>query len=196
MADKDLFAERGRTLEEEYFRKREKELIEKMRQHAEAEAARRRLGEQAGVADEEILQDLQALGYTAETVALLHVVPLVQMAWAEGNVSDRERDLILEAARARGVEPGSAADRQLASWLTRRPSEDFFEKTLRAIGAILQAQPPEMRAASEKDLLSYCTAIASASGGIMGFRTVSDEERQILGRISREFEKAHGPRNG
>ena len=196
MADKDLFADRGRTLEEEYFRKREKELIEKMRHHAEAEAARRRLGEQAGVADEEILQDLQALGYTAETVALLHVVPLVQMAWAEGNVSDRERDLIVEAARARGVEPGSAADRQLASWLTRRPSEDFFEKTLRAIGAILQAQPPETRAASEKDLLSYCTAIASASGGIMGFRTVSDEERQILGRISREFEKAQGPRKG
>jgi hypothetical protein len=167
-----------------------------MRQHAEGEAERRRLGEQAGVADEGILQDLQALGYTAETVTLLHVVPLVQMAWAEGNVSDRERDLIVEAARARGVEPGSAADRQLASWLTRRPSEDFFEKTLRTIGAILQAQPPETRAASEKDLLSYCTAIAAASGGIMGFRTVSDEERQILERISREFEKAHGPREG
>ncbi len=196
MADKDLFSERGRSLEEEYFRKKEKELIDKMRQHAEAEAERRRLGEQAGVADEEILQDLQALGYTAETVTLLHVVPLIQMAWAEGNVSDRERDLIVEAARARGVEPGSAADRQLASWLTRRPSEDFFEKTLRAIGAILQAQPPETRAASEKDLLSYCTAIASASGGIMGFRTVSDEERQILERISREFEKAHGPKQG
>jgi hypothetical protein len=196
VADKDLFAERGRSLEEEYFRKKEKELIDKMRQHAEGEAERRRLGEQAGVADEGILQDLQALGYTAETVTLLHVVPLVQMAWAEGNVSDRERDLIVEAARARGVEPGSAADRQLASWLTRRPSEDFFEKTLRTIGAILQAQPPETRAASEKDLLSYCTAIAAASGGIMGFRTVSDEERQILERISREFEKAHGPREG
>jgi hypothetical protein len=196
VADKDLFAERGRSLEEEYFRKREKELIEKMRQHADAEAERRRLGESAGVADEGILQDLQALGYTPETVTLLHVVPLVQMAWAEGNVSDRERDLIVEAARARGVEPGSPADRQLASWLTRRPPEDFFEKTLRAIAAILQAQPAEARAASQKDLLSYCTAIASASGGIMGFRTVSDEERQVLGRISQEFEKAHGPKHG
>jgi hypothetical protein len=196
VAEKDLFAERGRSLEEEYFRKREKELIDKMRQHAEAEAEQRRLGENAGVADEEILQDLQALGYTAETVTLLHVVPLVQMAWAEGNVSDRERDLIVEAARARGVEPGSPADRQLASWLTRRPSEDFFEKTLRAIGAILQARPAEERAASQKDLLSYCSAIASASGGILGFRTVSDEERQILSRISQEFEKARGPKHG
>jgi hypothetical protein len=195
VADKDLFAERGRTLEEEYFRKREKELIEKMRQRAQADSERRRLGEEAGVADQEILQDLQALGYTAETVTLLHVVPLVQMAWAEGNVSDRERELIIEAARTRGVEQGSPADRQLDSWLTRRPTEEFFEKTLRAIGAILQAQPAAERAASQKGLLSYCTAIASASGGIMGFRRVSDEERQILGRISQEFEKAHGPRH-
>jgi hypothetical protein len=196
VTDKDLFAERGRSLEEEYFRKREQELIEKMRQHADADAARRRLGEQAGVADEEILQDLQALGYTAETVTLLHLVPLVQMAWAEGDVSDRERDLIKEAARARGIAAGSPADQQLSHWLTRRPADDFFEKTLRAIGAVLQAQPAETRAASQKDLLSYCTAIASASGGILGFRTVSDEERQLLSRISQEFEKAHGPGRG
>ena len=194
MADKDLFAERGRTLEEEYFRKREKELIEKMRRRAEAEAERQRLGEQAGVADEEVLQDLQALGYTAETVTLLHLVPLVQMAWAEGNVSDRERDLIVEAARTRGVSAGSPADQQLTSWLTRRPSEEFFEKTLRTIGAILQSRPAQERAASQKDLLSYCSAIASASGGILGFGAVSDQERQILGRISQELEKAHGKR--
>jgi hypothetical protein len=192
MAEKDGFGDRRRGLEEEYFRKREKELVEKMRRRAEAEAERRRLGEQAGVADEEILQDLQALGYTPETVMLLHLVPLVQMAWAEGGVSERERELIIEAARARGIEAGSPAGRQLAGWLTQRPSSELFEKTLRAIGAVLQARPAEDREASERDLLSYCSAIASASGGILGFRTVSEEERQVLARISQELERAHG----
>ena len=193
MADRDAFADRRRSLEEEYFRKREKELIEKMRLRAAAEAERRRMGEQTGVADEEVLQDLQALGYTAETVMLLHLVPLVQMAWAEGHVSDRERALIVEAARSRGIDAGSAADRQLSTWLTHRPSGEFFEKTLRAIGAILQGRPVEEREASQRDLLSYCTAIASASGGILGFRAVSDEERQVLARISDELERTHGP---
>ena len=77
VADKDVLAERGRSLEDEYFRRREKELIQKMQQRAEDEAARRRLGEQMGVADEDILRDLQALGYSPETVMLLHLVPLV-----------------------------------------------------------------------------------------------------------------------
>ncbi len=189
MTDKDAFAERGRTLEEDYFRRKEKEVIEKMRRKAEADAQRKRLGEQAGVADEDVLRDLQELGYTPETVMLLHLVPLIQTAWAEGGVTQKERDLVIKAARTRGIAAGSAADEQLNRWLAQRPSDDLFEKTLRAIRTILQAQSPEARTASERDLLSLATAIASASGGIVGFHAVSDEERQILAHIHEELEK-------
>ena len=189
MTDKDAFAERGRSLEEEFFHRKEKELIDKMRVRAAADEQRRRLGEQAGVADEEVLKDLQELGYTPETVMLLHLVPLIQTAWAEGGVSPRERDLIVKAARSRGIAAGSPADQQLELWLTQRPSDALFDKTLRAIRAILEAQSPETRAASEKDLLSLATAIAAASGGIVGFRSVSEEERQILATISQELHK-------
>ncbi len=189
MTDKDAFAERGRSLEEEFFHRKEKELIDKMRVRAAADEQRRRLGEQAGVADEEVLKDLQELGYTPETVMLLHLVPLIQTAWAEGGVSARERDLIVKAARSRGIAAGSPADQQLELWLTQRPSDALFDKTLRAIRAILEAQSPETRAASEKDLLSLATAIAAASGGIVGFRSVSEEERQILATISQELHK-------
>ena len=190
MTDRDAFAERGRSLEEEYFRRKEKEVIEKMRVRAAAEEQRRRLGEQAGVADEEVLRDLQELGYTPETVMLLHLVPLIQTAWAEGGVSQKERDLIVKAARSRGIAAGSPADQQLDLWLAERPSDELFEKTLRAIRTILQAQSPDAREASERDLLSLSTAIASASGGIVGFRAVSEEERQILAHISDELKKS------
>jgi hypothetical protein len=192
MADKEFFGDRRRSQEEEYFRRQEQELIEKLRKRGEEAAARRRLAEKSGVADEEILSDLQALGYTPETVMLLHLVPLVQVAWAEGGVSDRERDLIAQAARSRGIDGGSEADRQLTAWLERRPSDEFFEKTLRAIRAMLAAQPDAEGAVAGRDLLSYCTRIASASGGVLGFGKVSDEERALLARITAELERHHG----
>lgn len=192
MADKELFGDRRRSQEEEYFRRQEKELIEKLQQRGREEATRRRMAEGTGVADEEILRDLQALGYTPETVMLLHLVPLLQMAWAEGSVSDSERDLIVEAARARGINKDSPADQQLTEWLTSRPSDDLFERTLRAIGAILQARPAEERDASQRDLLSRLTAIASASGGILGFGKVSSQEQQVLARVSEEMERTRG----
>ena len=188
MSDRDAFADRGRGLEEEYFRKREQELVDKLRQRAAADATRQQLSEQVGVADEEILADLQALGYTPETVSLLHLVPLVQMAWAEGGVSDRERELIVEAARARGIEAGTPADALLTQWLTTQPSEQVFERNLRVIRAILQSRPEAERDASRSDLLSTATAIAEASGGVLGFRAVSPEERALLARISQELE--------
>lgn len=190
MTDRDAFAERGRSLEEEYFHRKERELIEKMRVRAAGEEQRRRLGQETGVGDDDVLRDLQELGYTPETVMLLHLVPLIQTAWAEGGVTQKERDLIVKAARSRGITAGSPADQQLDLWLAQRPSDELFEKTLRAIRTILQAQPDDARAASEKDLLALASAIATASGGIVGFHTVSDEERQILAHISEELKKS------
>lgn len=191
MTDKDAFKERGRALEDEYFHRKERELIAKMRERAAAEAERTRIGAQTGVADEQILRDLQELGYTADTVTLLHLVPLVQMAWAEGHVSMRERGLIMEAARARGIEADTPADRQLKGWLATRPSDELFSTTLRAITAMLASRPDAEREASEKDLLSYLTSIATASGGVLGWGAVSDEERAVLARITQELEKTH-----
>ena len=190
MTDRDAFADRGRSLEEEYFHRKEREVIDKMRVRAAAEEQRRRLGETAGVADEEVLRDLQDLGYTPETLMMLFLVPVIQTAWAEGGISDKERALIVKAARSRGIAEGAPSDQQLNIWLATRPSDETFEKSLRAIRTILQAQPSEARDASEKDLLSLATAIASASGGIVGFRSVSDEERQILMHISEELKKS------
>lgn len=192
MTERDTFGERRQTQEEEYFRKREQELIQKMRQRAATDAARQQLAEQSGIADSEVLQDLEALGYTPDTVRLLHLVPLVQMAWAEGGVSDRERTLILDAARAGGIDDGSVAAHQLAQWLASRPTDQFFETTLRAIGALLEGQPVADRDAAQRDLLAYCTAIAAASGGVLGRGKVSDTERQLLRHIGLELETRRG----
>lgn len=191
MTDKDAFKERGRALEEDYFRRKEQELIAKMREKAASDAARDAISQRTGVADAQLLQDLHELGYTADTVSLLHVVPLVQMAWAEGGVSMRERDLIIEAARARGIETGSPADQMLAGWLATRPSDELFSTTLRAIAAMLASRPEAERNASEKDLVSYLSSIASASGGVLGWGAVSAEERAVLERVTRELEKTH-----
>lgn len=192
MSSKDAFSERKRGLEEEYFHKKERELLEKLRLRMLAEAEREHMAETLGVQDMEILSDLQALGYTEDTVALLHLVPLIQVAWADGDVAERERDLILDLAKARGLEEGSAAHRQLTGWLTQRPSEEFFQDTLRIVARLFEALTPERQAASKRDLVSYSADIASISGGILGLgRKVSREEREVIERIAAELEKAH-----
>jgi len=185
VTDKDAFAERGRSLEEEYFHRKERELLESMRRQSEADANRRRMAEQAGVSNEQLVRDLESLGYTSETIRLLHLVPLLQMAWTEGGVSARERELIVQAARSRGIAEGSTADQRLDQWLSNRPSDEFFDKTLQAISAVLHSHSTGEGEAG--DLLALATAIASASGGLMGFHAVSHDEKQLLDKIRQEL---------
>src|SRR5687768_16278843 len=99
----------ARSREDEYFWKKDQELIEKMRRAAAADQARREIGAKAGIDDPELAAELEALGFTVETVLLLPLIPLVQVAWAEGGVSAAERQLIVKLARSRGVAEGSAA---------------------------------------------------------------------------------------
>lgn len=75
MTDEGIRAERGRALEEEYFQKKDKELIEKMRRAAMATEARAKMGEKTAVTDPDMLQELEALGFTPETIVLLPSYP-------------------------------------------------------------------------------------------------------------------------
>jgi hypothetical protein len=184
----ESWSDRRRAHEDEYFRKRDQELVERARLLAEEQAAFQRLAEAADVGDEDILRELQRLGYTAETVKLLYVVPLIDVAFADGTVSEPERAAIIAASRAHGVEPESPADRQVVQWLTEPPSAVLFDGTLHVLGALLQRRPPDQRAAVTRDLLDSCATVASASGGILGIRTISDKEQRVVDRIRYELE--------
>lgn len=191
MEDKDMIAERGRSIEDEYFRRKDRELIEKMRRAAAAAESRAEMGKRVGLTDPELLQELETLGFTPETVVLLPLVPVVQMAWAEGGVTATERSLILTLARARGIQDGDAADRQLSDWLDQRPAAHVFAHATRLIRAMLAA--PGHGDLSADDLVKYCESIADASGGILGFiGRVSAEERQLLASIAAELKGRAG----
>ncbi|HKQ73850.1 MAG TPA: hypothetical protein VJ810_09000 [Blastocatellia bacterium] len=188
MAEKDKFAEREHWLEEEYFGKKNQELIEKMRQQRARESDRQKMSEMMGVNDQEVLEALQDLGYTSETIQLLHIIPLVEVAWTEGGVADREREMIYKIAEARGVQPDSAAHELLSHWIENKPSDRFFENSLRAIRVVLDLLPEEQRQAGRKDLITYCNQIAAAvSSGIFGPGKIQDEERALIAHIATEI---------
>lgn len=190
MSDQDSLATRGRALEEEYFRKRDRDLIEKMRQAAAAEQARGELGRKTGLEDPALLKELQELGFTPETVILLPVLPVLEMAWAEGGISPAERSLIVKFARSRGIAEHSAADDQLMQWMASRPDGVVFRGAARLVAAMLASgSTQEGGSLTPDDLVAYCEEIAAASGGIFGLRmgSISPEEKALLARIATDL---------
>ena len=176
---------RKRTNEEAYFQKRDRELIEQMRQRAKAQQELRELGEKVGVTDPELSRELAEMGFTPETVKLLPLIPILEMAWAEGEVTTAERKMVVDVARGRGIEAGGTADLQLADWLDRRPEDSVFRRAGRLINALFESGGRFH--ITPDDIIKYCEAIADVSGGLFGIRRVSSDERATLSRIASEI---------
>lgn len=185
MTENGFLDDRRRGLEEDHFRRKDRELIEKMRQAAALERARSEISARSGLTDPELVRELQELGFTPDTLGVLPLVPIVQMAWAEGGITPAERKLLVTLARERGLDEGSPADRLLSDWMTHKPSPDVFSRATRLIRAMLDSG--EVSDLSADDLVKQAERIAAASGGMFGIGSVSADERALLAKISEQL---------
>lgn len=177
--------------EDDYFRKIDQENIEKLRRERQLEALRRE--ERAGIAaalhtTEEVAQEALELGFDKETAALLPLIPLLAVAWADGKITTAEDEAVTEIAINRGIALNSPAYQFLKDLLATRPSELFFERTTRVIVHLVQAD-----AASwvKKSLPELCIEVAEASGGFFGLgNKVSPEERVLIEELAEQLKVA------
>ena len=191
MSEQNPLADRRKGLEEEYFHRKESDLLEKLRRRAKTEENRKAIADASSIADEDILTTLQELGYTRGTVRLLHLIPLVQVGWMSGRVTANEREMILRAADLHGIAPETEAYKQLNDWFDHRPSDRFFEQTLAVIRQFLGTLSPEEHARRVGSLLTFCLSVAEASGGILGIGgKVSAAEQEILERIASDLQRS------
>jgi len=184
MAAKEFLDDREHALENEYFYRKDRELIEHLREEGRKEAERHALEEELQTDDATFLEELQAAGFSPDNLRLIHLVPLVEVAWSEGEVTARERELILALASRRGFDTDSAAFRQLVGWLDSQPDAAFFETTYKAIRRLLALEDETSRQATQEDLVAWCTRIAEATGGILRMAPISKDERECLRRIA------------
>src|SRR5262249_23579877 len=144
----------------------DEKLIEKLRENARLEEIVKALAESLQASNPELLRRVIALGVTLETGSALVLAPLVQIAWADGRVSERERETVLRLARARGVEEGSPAWTQLLAWLEKRPADVVFDTAIEVIKAGLSVAPQDLREDRIRQIDQACREVAQSSGGL------------------------------
>jgi hypothetical protein len=135
--------------------------------------------EDAWIANDAAIERLQRLGYTDETLVLVRFIPLVAVAWADGQISEGEREAIRAEARARGIGSGSAADRQLDQWLAVAPSEAFRTASVEFLVTTASADL--------SSVLNACHKVAATAGGLSGSCAISRREQRVLDRLADAF---------
>lgn len=176
-----------RDLEDQFFLKQDQKLLEELRAMQQMQETRESLARISGIKDTEVLDKLVSLNIRPETLAALTLVPLVEMAWADGSVDAKEKQAVLTAAAQHGFAQDSQDYRLLSLWLEHRPSDALLTAWVHYIKGLCQLLRPHERATLKHDLLDHAEAVARASGGILGFASVSASERKIMDLLESAF---------
>lgn len=187
--DPQILGDKVRTLEDEFFRKEDQRLSARLKELRNRETSREALARASGIKNPAIVDKLLELGIHAETVAALAIVPLAEVAWADGTLDDRERHAILERAEKSGIGPGSSDHDLLRSWLERRPEPKLLAAWIHMVEGLCEHMSPAEVEALRAGLVERAQGIASASGGILGMGKVSGAEADMIRQIESAFRK-------
>ena len=186
--EKQVLADRRNALEEEFFKKHNERLTKELRLKRVTQEAKAEIGRASGIRDEAVLDKLVELGIGATTLAAMTLVPVVEVAWADGKMDEGERQAILKAAEKQGIARGTASFALLEDWLLNRPPPRLLSAWRDYIGALCEEMLPQDRRKLKSEVLSRARAVAKAAGGFLGLGSkVSAEEEQILGILETAF---------
>jgi len=183
MAD-EFLKDRGRALEEEFFARESRQLLERLRESQSTAAKKAILEDATGISDEVILDQFLELNLSADALAALALAPLVQVAWADGILERNEREAVLVSTRRGGtMVEGGTAYRLLEDWLTHRPSERLFDAWQQYASALVTAMDVEAKKRFREELLARARYVAEAAGGVVAIGRVSRAETDVLTKI-------------
>ncbi|NQT11268.1 MAG: hypothetical protein HQ582_00875 [Planctomycetes bacterium] len=178
-----------RVLEDKFFAERDQELLQALRDEAACKERKKALADASGIADDALLDQFDELDFNCETLAALSLVPLIAVAWADGNVDVKERRAVLDAAEQKGMDKGLPACQLLERWLARKPDDALLAAWKGYVGALSQTLSEPAKKALKEDLLGRARAVAEAAGGLLGFgNKVAKSEEAVLDDLEQAFQ--------
>ena len=184
----DAFIKRRQAFEEEFFNKYNQKLVDKLRGVLAKQHTREELEQLTGIHDSAVLDTLMSLHVDKSTFAAFALYPLVEVAWADGEVDEKERQAFIAAAAEHGITPGSFAHTALEEFIRNTPREDARKAWYAWAETLKQTLDPAERKKVREGLVKRARAIAEASGGFLGFGSkVSTNEQRVLDAIEKAF---------
>jgi hypothetical protein len=183
-----VLSDRERALENAFFARQERALLEKLREGERARSRKEAIAAASGIRDDAVLDRIVALGIGPDTVAALALVPLALVAWADGSLDAKERAAVMEAAREAGLPAGGEAAHLLDSWLAAPPGAELKAAWRSYTAALAAGLDEAARTTLRRETVGRARRVAEATGGVLGLgRRVSEAEERVLKELDAAF---------
>ncbi len=186
----DLIAkmlQNSKILEDRFFYTENRVLAEQLERLKREEENIGALSKASGIADKSVLLELVDLGVRPEILTALCLVPIIEVAWADGTMDDKERKAVIEAAKKNGFSDDLPL---LREWLRSKPDPrlmNAWETYTQGLCEILSKESVEVL---KTDIMTHAKKVAEASGSFLGLTSpISIGEVVMLQRITALFKK-------
>jgi len=177
----------ARTLEDAFFLQEDLRLVESLREMKVLEATTGMLSEVSGITDPHLLVRLAQLKVTPSAAASLAILPLIEVAWADGRVDAVERQAILDSLDSALF--FQTIDRDIVeAWLGLAPPASLFAAWETYAQHIKEQLEPTERRALAEDILGHARKVAQAAGQFLGFGGISKAEQAVLDRLAKALQ--------
>jgi tellurite resistance protein len=189
MTQSVMLAQKSKKMEDLFFMKedealqRHKEALHKLKQTKEE------LSRASGIQDPAVLEKLVELKIRPETATALSIVPLVMVAWADGELDKKEKKEILRVVNAAKFMRSQINCEIIEQWLEIQPGKNLLEAWIHYVRSLSSKLPQDQRDNLKKEILDQAENIAKASGGFLGFgNKISAEEKKLLKTLAYAFD--------
>ena len=186
---KDIFKKREAYFEEEYFRKRDSELLEKLKSVFQKKIDKESLRKATGVTNEELLDRMVDIQLKGEMMTAFQLYPLVEIAWADGDLSESEARSVLAAGEEHGILPGTKAHEMLQQRLHRGPDPEVRKIWFLYADELRKTLSPAELDTFRNDLLERARAVVAATGHLERLLLDVGGERRILAAIEKALSR-------
>jgi hypothetical protein len=182
MTSEKPLEDRRKAQEEDYFRKANAEAAAKLKAKADLT--------NAGIQDTSLVEHLLKSGFDSDSARALYLLPLVDIAWADGRVQKDEQTQILKLMEDRGIAKDSKAYAMMTRWIEKGPSDESFLQARTLLEPIVQ----ELKK-SGKDVSNWVIEasekVAAVTNSLFGLgsKMVSKEERAYLDALVTKIKK-------
>jgi DnaJ-domain-containing protein 1 len=176
------------NLEDAFFFKEDQKLIARLTEMRKLKETKEELAKVSGITNDAVLQKLVDLNVRPETLASLSLVPLIEVAWADGEVDEDEKRVVMAAAEEMGFTKKSIDYALLAEWLQHKPPANLLEAWIHYIKGLCEKLTASEKKVLQERFIGHTRSVATASGGFLGLgNKISAAETAMLTKLDSAF---------
>jgi hypothetical protein len=114
-------------------------------------------------------------------------IPLIEVAWADGRMDEKERRKLFEYAEKAGLRQKGLDPKIMTVWLKNKPDPALLTAWKQYVLTLCKELDAHERQALRDEVMADARSIAQAAGGILGLGTVSAQEEAMLKALEEAF---------